>query len=66
MKLKNCPFCGGEAKMQKLGNYGYVRCTNGKCTIKPMTPGYLDNDRAVREWNQRHDEKEKIRGKEND
>lgn len=51
--LKTCPFCGGEAEVQEFGYYTYVRCINKKCAIKPITACYLDEERAVKEWNRR-------------
>ena len=59
MDIKPCPFCGGKAVLQRLGGYyEYVRCVNEKCTIKPITPCYLEEGRAIKEWNKREDGKD--------
>lgn len=56
-KLKPCPFCGGEPEILEISYYTYVKCMNAKCAINPITPGYLDADRTVHEWNKREDGK---------
>lgn len=51
MKLRECPFCGGEAEVCKepawQGSHGYidcyflyVKCINENCAIKPSTRKY--------------------------
>lgn len=49
--LKRCPFCGGEAKLQKglceLDNY--VMCLNCRCKTKL----YNTKESAVKAWNRR-------------
>lgn len=56
MKLKPCPFCGGEATLWS-GNidddysdlYYDVYCTACNC----MTPKFHDEESAIRFWNRR-------------
>ena len=51
MKLKPCPFCGGEAKVSLfLGNYG-VACTECLGAILPARK--MTKTEAIEEWNTR-------------
>lgn len=53
-KLKTCPFCGGKAKLEDLGDYRYfVRCE--KCGIN-QDHLYHDKRAAVIAWNRRKGE----------
>lgn len=57
-KLKPCPFCGGNAKVETYKHpYGHtmywVGCANEKCDVFPETPGYSERRNAVRSWNKR-------------
>ena len=52
--LEKCPFCGGEAKLEKLGWPHHVYCT--KCGARVTGQGYdtegeLD---AIKKWNMRY------------
>lgn len=56
IKLKECPFCGGEAKIIKQGHREYaptyyVRCTTIFCRI--ATPHYKKEAEVIRIWNTR-------------
>lgn len=57
LKLKPCPFCGGEAVLMKVtftaGMSYYVRCGNGKCAVFPITKSYSTDDEAIEVWNMR-------------
>ena len=50
IKLKPCPFCGGEAEKQKgIGEASYVACT--KCGAMAVT--IYGEMGAVEAWNRR-------------
>jgi len=56
MKLKPCPFCGGEAdivEMKGIINSYYIRwliyCDNGCVDMPPAE----DKDEAIKNWNTR-------------
>lgn len=57
-RLKPCPFCGGEAKLDvhvfgKLGNTFGIRCTE----CQAQTRGFYDTaDEATEAWNRRADD----------
>lgn len=62
LKLRECPFCGGEAKLHHFGKTGElsvtVRCKNCKAQIQPLhyMPHFSYKARvkiAVRDWNRR-------------
>lgn len=52
MKLKSCPFCGGEAEvmegLRKIPTY-FVICS--KCEIRTLE--YLTPENAAKRWNRR-------------
>lgn len=49
-KLKQCPFCGGEAELITIGSRAYlIKCKT--CQIK--TPRVTKAETAVRIWNTR-------------
>ena len=51
-KLKPCPFCGGEAKIEKHEEYSYiVRCTKCPCDIGRHW--YRRKQDAKKDWNRR-------------
>ena len=53
-ELKPCPFCGGEAKMNRVGNGVYeIVCSNNGCRVQPETPRVGDETEAVKAWNTR-------------
>lgn len=56
IKLKSCPFCGGEAKLiDSSRRLSYVRCS--KCGAETdsfeMSVEYCSNEKAAEAWNQR-------------
>jgi len=62
MKLKPCPFCGGEATLKDFTGDEYcpgyaVQCNNGdtrNCGICG-TPIYAEKEQAIKAWNTRKD-----------
>lgn len=63
IKLKLCPFCGGEAKIKINAGHGYeqayVECTNCAVRTKMIDQSlkYCANDKAAELWNKREEEK---------
>lgn len=57
IELKNCPFCGGKAKMERMSinPYYYVICTNLECdaTVGRFQPTEVH---AAKVWNRRDGE----------
>ena len=49
VRLKPCPFCGGEAKSRKSNRVYYVFCTN--CSMK--TVDSTTPDGVIAAWNRR-------------
>ena len=47
--LKNCPFCGEDAKLDHNGDYSWAYCT--KCDA--MTQPEISEDDAMDKWNLR-------------
>lgn len=57
-KLKPCPFCGGEASLERshhtvFGDGYWVECENTNCPCNPHTIDFRDEDMAVNAWNER-------------
>ncbi len=57
-KLKPCPFCGGEAKLQELKMLDgtiiyYIICRNNSCKVQPMTHEMNTDYEAINAWNNR-------------
>ena len=56
-KLRECPFCGGKAKIHtvsRTGKYGYVRCT--KCGVQTpvlVAGKEITQQKSVSNWNRR-------------
>ena len=59
IKLKNCPFCGGEAEMGFRDASAFVMCT--KCLARSRTVVACAREVAADEWNQRTDQPPKAR-----
>lgn len=58
IKLKPCPFCGGDAEFTNGGYWGRelfkVRCGHkDKCVILPETGAYFIKRQAAEAWNRR-------------
>ena len=49
IKLKPCPFCGGEAKVEYAGNNAYIRCV--PCGARSVVCNTVRW--AVKNWNYR-------------
>lgn len=59
LKLKPCPFCGGEAYLLNMANcMVYVKCKSCKAETGGVhiEAGYCANDKAVEVWNRRAEE----------
>ena len=56
IRLKPCPFCGGEAALINTMAFGKscksVRCIKCKATVKNFA-GNMQEERAVEAWNRR-------------
>lgn len=60
-KLKPCPFCGGEATLQRyFDTYEeiafYVTCSGEFCEVSPTTNDFRTEQEAIEAWNQRAEE----------
>ena len=56
MKLKPCPFCGGEAEMcasQEDGRYFGVFCKTDRCGANVGEQFYMLPDELIKIWNTR-------------
>lgn len=54
MKIKPCPFCGGDAVVFEIKGKDFpfrVQCTNSWCACR--TDNYNDYARAIEGWNAR-------------
>lgn len=54
-ELKPCPFCGGEAHLSDMNEYGeyLVECVNDFCNVMPSTFPFRTEDAAIEAWNRR-------------
>lgn len=65
-ELKKCPFCGGKASLEydtygSLYKYGYyVQCVSLSCGVKPATWIYTTEEKAIKSWNGRAKDDDKI------
>lgn len=51
MKLKPCPFCGGEARLIEMGIHVWSpRCTQCECKLDKV---YRSEQQAIEAWNRR-------------
>lgn len=56
-ELKPCPFCGGEAKIERYdSSLTYVKCANSKCPVDPCTMSCRSREQAIKIWNTRFNE----------
>lgn len=60
IKLKRCPFCGGEAKI-KYCNYGstvYIECDicGSRTADEDVSTEYCARDEVIKVWNRRVEE----------
>ncbi len=60
MKLKPCPFCGGEAKLNVYSNNGKptdwsIRCKVGECNASVY--GLEGEENIIARWNKRTENK---------
>ena len=61
IKLKPCPFCGGQGKLETAGinnNYSFVKCKEcgaGSRTFK-ISNEYCSDEKAAEAWNRRVDD----------
>lgn len=62
IKLKPCPFCGGEAQLLMVGKRPngdeewYVSCSSEDCSLYPhSTVPYVSAEIAAKAWNRRAD-----------
>lgn len=57
MKLKPCPWCGGEAVFGAVDNNYYVQC-GSRCPVRPTTAlkqYYPSLKEAAKVWNTRQE-----------
>ena len=52
-ELKPCPFCGGKAKLVRLGDEYCVYCGSHCCE---QSIAYEDADMAIDAWNTRYED----------
>ena len=52
IKLKPCPFCGGEAEINMIYGTYFVGCSNCHAGIIPIYEE-MSLDKKVEEWNRR-------------
>ena len=53
LKLRECPFCGGEVQFYGWGNGWSVECRNDDCYVLPETRICQSRKEATDEWNHR-------------
>ncbi|CAM3772319.1 hypothetical protein VVYB158_13220 [Vibrio vulnificus CladeA-yb158] len=53
IKLKPCPFCGGEAEL--IGDqYPYIECSSCRVSFSSNHEYEYDHQSAADRWNERH------------
>ena len=60
-KLKPCPFCGGEAKIEhdcdERTTYFWATCNNRHCLVRPYSEEDFNSaEDAIEAWNTRADD----------
>ena len=59
IKLKPCPFCGNEPKIEFNESIGYVsyyvKCINLECNVEVYTFDFNTKEEAIEAWNNRVD-----------
>lgn len=53
VKLKPCPFCGGEVVVFEAGEEYHVSCTNDDCIATVAMKSFPSEEEAVTAWNKR-------------
>lgn len=55
IKLKNCPFCGEEAKFENMGEFVVAKCEDcgAESDMIRISAEYCANEKAAEKWNQR-------------
>jgi phage-related protein len=53
VKLRECPFCGGEARVRTFCGKYRVSCDNPDCVIRPNTPQRIGTSPVITAWNTR-------------
>lgn len=57
-KLKPCPFCGGEAKIMKMGYPHWIYCLECGAKVHGGTTSEKD---SIKAWNRRAEPKRTVR-----
>lgn len=57
-RLRECPFCDGEAKLlisrNSEGKVQYrIRCHNIDCDVRPSTSWFVCKEEVIERWNRR-------------
>lgn len=52
-KLRNCPFCGGEAFLLKMDDHGFILFSVVCKACHAGTNGKVQENRAIEAWNRR-------------
>lgn len=57
IELKSCPFCGGEARLQRKGDGYYVICKRCGCRTPYNQYQFISREKlreeAIEAWNRR-------------
>ena len=53
--MKNCPFCGEEAKFENMGEFVVAKCEDcgAESDMIRISAEYCANEKAAEKWNQR-------------